>query len=318
MVTALNKPPVINTIYNINGAYGSATKINYTATDSDDTNLTHYISFNNGSTFTQIYPTRSGNNYSYSHVFNQLGTYTCRVKVVDSAGNSATSNGFTVTVSGVAPTVNIISVIDNKTIEFKVNCTTHDISKVEIFVNNSVVETYTSGFNSNLIYEVNKSILNQGKNPIQIKVTSTGNMTGYKDLEANKTTYNLPTTGTKVLIDGNTYGIENASINGSNHIYTLDKNLLTPVSTGEEIRIVQDSVKVLCSLSNTESHKDFKEMKLIKTKVLKGQLDGYIEEKYELEGEGRYSAIKLETERFITSIASEIIELQQYFDYMED
>ena len=59
-------------------------------------------------------------------------------------------------------------------------------------------------------------------------------------------------------------------------------------------------------------------MKLIKTKVLKGQLDGYIEEKYELEGEGRYSAIKLETERFITSIASEIIELQQYFDYMED
>ena len=59
-------------------------------------------------------------------------------------------------------------------------------------------------------------------------------------------------------------------------------------------------------------------MKLVKTKALKGQLEGYTEEKYELEGEGRYSTIKIEAERFNTSVASEIIELQQYFDYMED
>ena len=59
-------------------------------------------------------------------------------------------------------------------------------------------------------------------------------------------------------------------------------------------------------------------MKLVKTKKLKGQFEGYVEEKYELENEGRYSAIKIQTERFNNKIESEIIELQQYFDYMED
>ena len=58
--------------------------------------------------------------------------------------------------------------------------------------------------------------------------------------------------------------------------------------------------------------------KLVKTKKLKGSLEGYIEEKYELESEGRYSTIKLELERFNSNVESEIIELQQYFDYMQD
>ena len=59
-------------------------------------------------------------------------------------------------------------------------------------------------------------------------------------------------------------------------------------------------------------------MKLVKIKKLKGQFDGYVEEKYELEGEGRYSTVKLEAERFNNDVESEIIELQQHFDYIED
>ena len=39
-------------------------------------------------------------------------------------------------------------------------------------------------------------------------------------------------------------------------------------------------------------------MKLVKAKKLSGIFEGYIEEKYELEGEGRYSTIRLELERF--------------------
>ena len=72
------------------------------------------------------------------------------------------------------------------------------------------------------------------------------------------------------------------------------------------------------TLSNLENSKDFKEMKLVKTKKLKGIFEGYIEEIYELSGEGRYSTIKLELERYNTSVESEITELQQAFDYMED
>ena len=59
-------------------------------------------------------------------------------------------------------------------------------------------------------------------------------------------------------------------------------------------------------------------MKLVKTKKLKGIFEGYIEEKFELEGEGRYSTIKIEAERFNSDVESEITELQQAFDYIED
>ena len=65
-------------------------------------------------------------------------------------------------------------------------------------------------------------------------------------------------------------------------------------------------------------NKDYKEMKLVKTKKLKGDLEGYVEEKYELQGEGRYSTVKLEVQRFNNNVATEILELQQYFDYLED
>ena len=58
-------------------------------------------------------------------------------------------------------------------------------------------------------------------------------------------------------------------------------------------------------------------MKLVKTKKLKGDLEGYVEEKYELQGDGRYSNIKLEIQRFNNNVATEILELQQYFDYLD-
>ena len=43
-----------------------------------------------------------------------------------------------------------------------------------------------------------------------------------------------------------------------------------------------------------------------------------IEEKFEFVGEGRHSTIKIEAERFNSGVESEILELQQYFDYIED
>ena len=102
-----NEPPVIQNINNINGNYGSTTNISYVATDSDDAELTHYISFDNGTKWQEIKPSRSGNTYTYSHVFNELKTYYCRVKVVDGAKNEAVSNALPITVNAVAPKVNI-------------------------------------------------------------------------------------------------------------------------------------------------------------------------------------------------------------------
>lgn len=312
-----NEPPIIQTINNIKGNYGSTTNISYVAIDNDDTNLRHYISFDNGTKWQEINPTRSGNAYTYSHVFNELSTYYCRIKVVDSANNETVSNAFTITVNAVAPTVNIVSVVD-KVVTFKVNCITSEISKVEILINNQVIKTFTSGFDFNLVYEIDRSRLNIGKNSIQIKATSQENLIGYANLEASKTKYNLPPIGTKVIIGGIEYTISNASENGSNQTYTLNNNLINQVKKGDAVQITQDSVKVLCAMSTLENVKDYKEMKLVKTKKLKGDLEGYVEEKYELQGEGRYSTVKLEMQRFSNNVSTEILELQQYFDYLED
>lgn len=312
-----NEPPIIQTINNIKGNFGSTTNISYVAIDNDDTNLRHYISFDNGTKWQEINPTRSGNTYTYSHVFNELSTYYCRVKVVDSANNEATSNAFTITINAVAPTVNIISVVD-RVVTFKANCITSEVSKVEIIINDKVIKTFTNGFDFNLVYEIDRSDLNIGKNSIQIKATSQENLVGYANLEASKTKYNLPPVGTKVIIGGIEYTISSASENGSNQTYTLNTNLINQINQGDTVQVTQDSIRVLCAMSNLENVKDYKEMKLVKTKKLKGDLEGYVEEKYELPGEGRYSTIKLEMQRFSNNVATEILELQQYFDYLED
>lgn len=312
-----NTPPVISTINNLNGNYGSSTNITYTVIDSDDNDLTHYISFDNGNNWKNINPSRINNTYTYTHVFNELGNYNCRIKVVDSANNVTTSNMFVVSVNSTAPTINIVSVID-RVVTFKASCITDEVSKVEVLINGSVKQTFTSGLDFNLTYEINRSDLKVGKNAIQLKATSKVDLIGTRDLEANKTTYNLPPVGTKVEIGGHEYSITSATQSGANQIYTLDKNLLFDVSANDVIKVLQDRVKVLCSLSNIESQKQYKEMKLIKSKKLKGVFDGYVEEKYELKGEGRYSTVKLDLERFNSNVDSEIIELQQYFDYVED
>ena len=312
-----NNPTVINTISNIKGSYGSNTKITYTAIDNDDTDLTHYISFDNGSSWSEINPSRVNDTYTYNHVFSELNNYSCRIKVADNSGNETVSNMFMVEVSNSAPSVNIVGV-KGKVITFKVNCITDEISRVEVSINDVVKKTYTNNFDFNLIYEINSGDLNVGDNKVEIKATSSANIINTKYLEVSKKSYTLPAIGTKVLVNGFEYSIAKTSSNGSTHTYTLDKNLLTNLKANDIVRVMQDRVNVKCSLSNVSTNKDFKDMKLVKSKILKGALEGYIEEKYELEGEGRYSTIRLELERFNSNSENEIIELQQAFDYLED
>ena len=312
-----NEPPVISTIQNMQGNYGSSTKIVYTVADKDDSELNHFISFDNGDSWTKITPSRTNNTYVYSHVFNELGENNTRIKVVDSANNEVTSNLFIISINATNPFVNIVSVID-KVVTFKASCQTHAISKVEVFVNGIVKKTYTSGFDFNLVYEVDRTTLNTGKNSVQIKATASSDLVGIKDIEVNKDVYSLPLVGTEVEIGSNTYTITNATLKGSNHVYTLNNNLVSNVVEGERIKVNQDKIRVYCSLSNLENSSYFKEMKLVKSKKLNGIFEGYVEEKFELEGEGRYSTIKLEAERFNSSVESDIKELQQAFDYMED
>lgn len=310
-------PPSIGNIPNMNGNYASETTINYTVTNEEGHKLTHYFSIDNGKSWEQITPSQNGNNYSFSFLFNELKVHYCRVKVVDTAGNSDTSNVFTVTINESSPTVTILG-HNGLDIRFKASCITSKVSKVEIFINDVLQETLADNLEYNLTCSINKDLLTKTKNTMQIKATSKSNLVGSKDVEVIKHTYDVPPVGSKVIINNEIYTVLNASKVGSNIILNLVEELVADVSKGDLISVLQDNVKVKCSLSNLESKTNYKDMTLVKVKTLKGDFEGYIEEKYVLEGEGRYSAIKLELERFSEDVNVEVAELQQMFDYLED
>ena len=312
-----NIPPQIKNIPNMTGNYGSSTTINYTVINESGHNLTHYFSKDNGDTWQAIKPTKNGNDYYFSHVFNEVKSHYCRVKVVDTEDNSAISNTFTVSLNQSIPNITVLD-HDKLTFRFKVSCATSEISKIEIYVNNALKKTITENLDFTQTYTIDSSLLTSSKNTVQIKATSKGGTTNTKGIEARKTLYDVPAVGSLVIINDEIYTVVSANKVGTNIVLNLKEQLVEKVSKGDLISILQDNVVVKCSLSDTEDNLDYKDMKLTKIKILKGQLAGYIEEKYVLEGKGRYSAIKLELERYNDSIDLKVAELQQMFDYLED
>ena len=310
-------PPQISNISNIIGNYASDTTINYEVINEEGYNLTHYFSIDNGDTWQEITPTKNGDSYSFKYVFGEIGTYYCRVKVVDSINNSCISNMFTVTLNHSIPNITILD-HNNLDFRFRVNCVTSELSKIEIYVNDVLKKTITENLDFTHTYSIDKSLLANSKNYVQIKATSKNELIGTKEIEVRKTTHDIPVIGSKVVVNDNVYTVASASKKDNNIVLNLAENLVEKVSKGDLISILQDNVNVKCSLSNIESKLDYKDMKLVKVKTLKGDLAGYIEEKYILEGEGRYSAIKLELEKFNSSVTVGVKELQQMFDYLED
>ena len=310
-------PPKVSNINNLTGNYGSDTIINYEVINEEGHALTHYLSVDNGDSWQVIKPTKNGNNYSFKYVFNEIKTYYCRVKVVDTVNSVGTSNMFTVTLNHSVPNITILD-HDNLDFRFRVNCVTSELTKIEIYVNDSLKKTITSNLDFTQTYSIDKTLLTNSKNYVQIKATAKSELVGTKDIEVRKTTHDVPVVGSKVVINDNVYTVEGSSKNDGVITLNLIESLVNKVSKGDLISILQDNVKVKCSLSNMESKLDYKDMKLVKVKTLKGDLAGYIEEKYILEGEGRYSSIKLELEKFNSSVDVGVKELQQMFDYLED
>ena len=310
-------PPKISNISNMVGNFGSDTTINYEVVNEEGHELTHYFSIDNGDSWQVIKPTKNGDSYSFKHVFNEVKAHYCRIKVIDAINSSATSNLFTVTVNHSVPNINILG-HTNLDFRFRVNCITSELSRIEIYVNDVLKETITENLDFTQTYSIDKSLLTNSKNYVQVKATAKSGLVGTKDIEVRKSTYDIPAIGSKVVINSDVYTVESAKKSGNNIVLNLVEALVEKVSKGDLIYILQDNVKVKCSLSNIESKLEYKDMKLVKVKALKGDLAGFIEEKYILDGEGRYSAIKLELEKFNSSIDVGVKELQQMFDYLED
>lgn len=310
-------PPVIPNIPSIVGNYASDTTINYTVINEENHVLTHYFSVDSGNSWQKITPTKNGDNYSFKYIFSEIKNYPCRIKVVYETVSSVISNMFSVTINHSAPTITILG-HDDLDIRFKVNCITSEISKVEMLVNGSIIYTFTENLEYNLNYSIDKTLLTETINSMQIKATSKGGLVTTRDIEVRKITHDIPPVGSRVVINDDIYTVKSAVKNGDNIILNLVEELVEDVSKGDLISILQDNIKVKCSLSNLENKTDYKDMTLAKVKTLKGDFLGYVEEKYVLEGQGRYSAIKLEMEKFTDNVEVAVKELQQMFDYLED
>jgi CTP synthase (UTP-ammonia lyase) len=164
-------PPKISNISNMIGNYASDTTINYEVVNEEGHELTHYFSIDNGDNWQVIKPTKNGDNYSFKHIFNEVKTHYCRIKVIDAINSSATSNLFTVTVNHSMPNINILG-HNNLDFRFRVTCITSEISKIEIYVNDVLKETITENLDFTQVYSIDKSLLTNSKNYVQIKLTT--------------------------------------------------------------------------------------------------------------------------------------------------
>lgn len=104
-----NPPTVSNNIINQNGYINDTFTITYNA--SDDNNITKH-EFYDGNSWITKNPSKSGDNYTFTHKFENTGQKQCRVRVTDGNNQSVSSNIFTINIDN-TPSVNNPPVISN-------------------------------------------------------------------------------------------------------------------------------------------------------------------------------------------------------------
>lgn len=93
-----DKPPTISPIGDINTKVSQRFTIYYNANDDKGINK-HEFSDNNGSSYSIIYPDGSLGSYSYSKSYSSTGTRSCKIRVTDTKGQTATSPTFYISIN---------------------------------------------------------------------------------------------------------------------------------------------------------------------------------------------------------------------------
>lgn len=177
----VDKPPNISTISDVDTKVSKNFDITYTATDDNGIN-THEFSDNNGSSYRTIYPSKSGNTYTYNTVYSSSGTRNCKIRVTDTGGATATSSTFYVRVREESvvdnpPTISRIGDIDAKqsqqfTIYYNAN-DDNGIAKHEFSDDNGSYYSVISPSGSAGSYSYNKTYSSTGSRACKIRVTDT-------------------------------------------------------------------------------------------------------------------------------------------------
>lgn len=206
----IDKPPSISTISDVDTKVSKSFDITYTATDDKGIN-THEFSDNNGSSYRTIYPSKSGDTYTYSTVYSSSGTRNCKIRVTDTGGTTATSSTFYVRVREESvvdnpPTISRIGDIDAKqsqqfTIYYNAN-DDNGIAKHEFSDDNGSYYSVISPSGSAGSYSYNKTYSSTGSRACKIKVTDTAGQvatspTFYINVSSSDSGNKPPITGVK-------------------------------------------------------------------------------------------------------------------------
>lgn len=176
--------PTISAVRDMSVKTSQSFTINYTA--SDDKGITkHEFSDNNGSSYTTIYPSSSGNSYSYSKSYSSEGVRYCKIRITDSGGNTTVSNTFSINVTSSdgggttdnPPTISAIGNISSNTYQnFTIYYSANDdsgITKHEFSDNNGSSYSIIYPAGSGGSYSYTKSYSSEGTRYCKIRVTDT-------------------------------------------------------------------------------------------------------------------------------------------------
>ena len=286
--------------------------IDYTVSDADSDNLTITETLN-GQVIRTI-PNIKGsasekltinNDQLYKTPLNQKSTL---IITVDDGKGGVSRRTYTFTRTNTPVAIGIIKKT-YPTITFR--CTDSNpsgyVTRADIYINNNYITAFTSGFNSELQYNIDFSYLNEGNNTLMIRATNNQNITSDKILNIHKKSLKEPEIGTSVIVKGKKYQIINKKNDGTNMTLVLNKPLQDDVSTTDRIEILNDYCKVF---AKTDENNNYEEMQFIKSKDLG---NGYTQERYQLDTIG-----KKITTRVQMYGNTAIKEIKEAFQYLED
>ena len=204
----------------------------------------------------------------------------------------------------------VVTIVDATypNVRFTVSDADGTVEQVEVYVNDTLKQTYTSGLGVEIVYTISYSDLQDGDNTLEIVATDDLGGEGSITLTVNKASITTPSIGTKIVVHGKQYEITNVVNDGVTLELTLDRPLEENVLVNESVEILNSYVTPSADLGS-----GFTELDHVKTTYSGDQA----EEKYELAAEGRTVTFKVNSDKE-TGSTMEISKPKAIFQYKED
>ena len=182
------------------------------------------------------------------------------------------------------------------------------VSKVEVFINNSLQKTIVNGLNNKINLTFTRNDFKIGENIIILRATDNDNVFTNKTINVKKGKIPIPKKGIEIVKKNKIYKIVSSEekVESDELILTLDRNLEEVSSLGESIEILDKYAIVKIN---------DKPMKHISSKNIEND---EVEDKFELDITTRKVKLRVDLERVDSYGSIYIKEIQEAFQYNKD